>query len=273
MTSPGERAERFLSLHRSGAPLLMANPWDIGSARLLESLGFEALATTSGGFAASLGRLDGSVTRDEAVTHAGELAHSVDVPVSADLENCFADDPAGVAATVDLAVAVGIAGCSVEDFTRDPEDPIYELGLATERVRAAADAAHRGPFHLVLTARAENLIHGRTDLDDTITRLHAYQEAGADVLFAPGLRDLDDIRRVLGQIDRPLSVLVGPRSPIVSDLAEAGVARISVGSSFAWSALEGLVDAAEELRGQGTYQFSERAALARRAAMEAFGPR
>jgi len=273
MTSPGERAERFLSLHRSGAPLLMANPWDIGSARLLESLGFEALASTSGGFASSLGRLDGMVTRDEAVHHAGQLAQAVDVPVSADLENCFADDPAGVAATVDMAVGVGVAGCSVEDYTRHSEDPIYELGLATERVRAAAEAAHRGPVRLVLTARAENMIHGRPDLDDTITRLQAYQEAGADVLFAPGLRDLDDIGRVLGQIDRPLSVLVGPRSPTVSELAEVGVARISVGSSFAWSALEGLVEAAEELRGPGTYQFSERAAPTRRAATEAFRPR
>jgi len=273
MTNHGERARRFLDLHHAAAPLLMPNPWDVGSARLLESLGFEALATTSGGFAASLGRFDGSVTRDEAIEHAGTVAAAVGVPVSADLENCFADDPAGVAATVDLALAAGLAGCSVEDHTRHPDDPIYELGLARERVAAAAETAHRGSVHLVLTARAENMLHGHIDLDDTIGRLQAYQEAGADVLFAPGLNDLDDIRRVVSSIDRPLNVLVGARSPTVAELAETKVARISVGSAFAWSAFGGLVEAADELRQAGTYGFSDRAALGRRAATEAFGAR
>src|SRR5579859_6647754 len=158
MPTQQEKAERFLSLHRSGQPLLMPNPWDIGSARLLASLGFEALATTSSGFAATLGRLDGAVSRDEAIGHAAALAAAVDVPVSADLENCFADDPPGVAETIHRAIEQGLAGGSVEDFTRNSDDPIYELGLAADRVRAAAEAAHNGPVPFVLTARAENYL-------------------------------------------------------------------------------------------------------------------
>jgi 2-methylisocitrate lyase-like PEP mutase family enzyme len=182
-------ADGFLALHKSDRPLLMPNPWDIGAAKLLESLGFQALATTSSGFAATLGRLDGRVTRDEAIAHAAAIVDAVDVPVSADLENCFADDPAGVAETVRLAVDAGLAGCSVEDYSGRESDTIYDAGLAAERVAAAAEAAHSGPRKLVLTARAENLIHGRDDLADTIARLQSYQEAGADVLFAPGVRD------------------------------------------------------------------------------------
>ena len=182
-TTPESRAERFRSLHVPGSPLLMPNAWDVGSAALFASLGFEALATTSGGFAATRGRLDGAMTKDEVLAHAGELAQAVDVPVSADLENCFAHEPDGVAATIAAAAARGLAGGSVEDFTGDPDDPIYELAQAAERVQAAAEAAHGGPHDFVLTARAENYLHGRADLDDTIARLHAYQEAGADVLF------------------------------------------------------------------------------------------
>lgn len=267
------RAARLLALHRPGRPLLMPNPWDVGSARVLESLGFEALATTSGGFAASLGQLDGSVTREQALAHAGAVAQAVAVPVSADLENCFADDPAGVAATVRGALEVGLAGCSVEDARRGGEDRIYDIGLAVERVAAAAEAAHGGPVHLVLSARAENFVHGRRDLDDTIARLRAYRDAGADVLFATGVRELDDVRRVAGEVEGPLNVLVGPGSPSVAELAALGVSRISVGSAFAWVALGAAVEAAEELRGPGTYGFWERAAVGRARATEAFRPR
>jgi 2-methylisocitrate lyase-like PEP mutase family enzyme len=247
----------------------MPNPWDIGSAKQLESLGFLALATTSGGFAASLGRADGSVGRDEAIAHGEALASAVDVPVSADLENGFADDPDGVAATIALALGAGLAGCSVEDFSKNPDDPIYNLALARDRVAAAAEVAHRGPVHLVLTARAENLIRGRPDLDDTIARLQAYQEAGADVLFAPGLVKLEDIRRLVSSVDRPVNVLVRPDNPTVSELAEVGVARISVGSAFAWAALAGLVEAAQELLGPGTYGYWERSAVGRAAVSSA----
>ena len=269
MPTPAEKAEAFLALHRGASPLLMPNPWDIGSARLLESLGFLALATTSGGFAASLGRPDGSVSRDESIAHGQAVASAVDVPVSADLENCFADDPEGVAATIALALEAGLAGCSVEDFSKNDSDPIYDLGLARDRVAAAAEVAHRGPVHLVLTARAENLIRGRPDLDDTIARLQAYQEAGADVLYAPGLVELDDIRRVVSSVDRPVNVLARPDAPTVSELAEVGVARISVGSAFAWVALAGLVEAAQELLGLGTYGYWDRSAAGRAVASSA----
>jgi 2-methylisocitrate lyase-like PEP mutase family enzyme len=269
MPTPAEKADAFLALHRS-AVLLMPNPWDVGSAKVLQSLGFSALATTSGGFAASLGRLDGSVTRDEAISHGHTIALAVDVPVSADLENCFADDPAGVAVTVEMAVGAGLAGCSVEDFSRTQKAPIYELSLARDRVEAAAETAHRGPIRLVLTARAENHLRGVTDLDDTITRLQAYQEAGADVLFAPGLSGLDDIRRVVSSVDRPVNVLVRAGAPTVAQLAEIGVSRISVGSAFAWAAYGGLVEAAQKLMGSGTYGYFDRVGVGWAAARPAF---
>jgi 2-methylisocitrate lyase-like PEP mutase family enzyme len=264
-------AERFLSLHRPGSPLLMPNPWDRGSALLLQSLGFEALATTSSGFAATLGRLDGMVTREEAIAHAAELAGAVEVPVSADLENCFADDPAGVAQTVRLAVDAGLAGCSVEDYSGREGDTIYDPGLAAERVAAAAEAAHAGPARLVLTARAENHVHGRDDLPDTITRLQSFQAAGADVLFAPGVRELDEIRELVSSVDLPVNVLVLPGMPSVSELAEAGVSRISVGGGFAFAAFGAAAAAGRELLEQGTYAFWDTAAQGAKAAREAFG--
>jgi 2-methylisocitrate lyase-like PEP mutase family enzyme len=272
MTALDGKAGQFLALHHGSAPLLQPNAWDVGSARLLESRGFDAIATTSGGFAATLGRLDGSVTRDEALGHGEQLAHAVDIPVAADTENGFADDPAGVAETVTLACGTGLAGCSIEDFTRRTDDAIYDIGLAAERVRAAAEAAHRGPTQLVLTARAENLIHGRDDLADTITRLQAYQDAGADVLFAPGLRTLDDIRAVVSSVDRPVNVLAGVGTPPVAELASVGVARISVGGAFAFAALAGLLDAATELRDEGTYGYLDRVTRARQTARDAFRP-
>lgn len=256
-------AGQFLALHHPGDPLLQPNAWDIGSARVLEALGFAAIATTSGGFAASLGRLDGEVDRSEVLGHCTALAGAVTIPVAADMENGFADDPEGVAQTVIEATGTGLAGCSIEDFTRRLEDPIYEPRLAAERVAAAAEAAHRGPRHVVLTARAENHIRGRDDLADTIARLQAYGEAGADVLFAPGLRDIEDIRRVVSSVSRPVNVLVRPGTPPVAELAEAGVARISVGGGFAYAAYALLIDSATELREAGTYGYLEAVSLAR----------
>jgi 2-methylisocitrate lyase-like PEP mutase family enzyme len=265
-------ADRFLELHRGERPLLMPNPWDRGSAVLLASLGFEALATTSSGFAATLGRLDGMVTRDEAIAHSAEIVDAVDVPVSADLENGFADDPSQVAETVRLAIEAGLAGCSVEDYGGRETDTIYEPGLAAERVAAAAEAAHSGSSGtLVLTARAENLIHGRDDLADTIARLQSFQEAGADVLFAPGVRELDQIRELTASVDLPVNVLVLPGMPSVSELAEAGVSRISVGGAFAFAAYGAATAAARELLESGTYGYWETAAAGAKATREAFG--
>jgi 2-methylisocitrate lyase-like PEP mutase family enzyme len=258
-------AERFLELHRPGQPLLMPNAWDAGSARLLRSLGFEALATTSSGHAASLGRLDGSVTRDEALAHAADLVDAADVPVSADLENAFADDPAEVAETVRLALGTGLAGCSVEDFG---DERIYPLDAAAARVAAAAEAAGG---RLVLTARAENHIRGNPDLDDTIARLIAFEEAGADVLFAPGLADVEEIRRVVEAVGLPVNVLIRPGGPTVAELAELGVSRVSVGGSFAFAAYGALVQAGNELRAQGTFGWAELSAVGLRAARGAFG--
>jgi 2-methylisocitrate lyase-like PEP mutase family enzyme len=270
MSTPHERADAFLALHVPGRPLLLPNPWDIGSARLLAHLGFEALATTSGGFAASLGRLDGTVSRDEAIAHGGLLASAVDVPVSADLENCFADEPEGVAQTIGLAVGAGLSGGSVEDFTGDPDAPIYPLDLAVARVAAAAEAAHRD-VHFVLTARAENHLRGRDDLDDTITRLQRYREAGADVVYAPGLTDAADIGRLVEAVDAPVNVLAVPGAPTVAELAALGVARVSVGGGFAMVALSAVVAAARELRDEGTYGFWEQVGAGRGEIRAAFG--
>jgi 2-methylisocitrate lyase-like PEP mutase family enzyme len=250
--------------------LLIPNPWDVGSAKLLASLGFQALATTSGGFAATLGRLDGRVTRDEALAHAARIATAVDVPVSADLENCFAHEPAGVAQTVERAIAAGLCGCSVEDFTGDPQAPLYPLALAAERVAAAAEAAHGGPVHLVLTARAENHIRGVTDLQDTIERLRAYEHAGADVLFAPGLTSADDIRQVLESVRLPLNVVTRAGLPSVAELGALGVRRISVGQAFAYGAYGALLEAGHELLEVGTYGFLDRAAAGVKAGEAAF---
>jgi len=250
-------AAAFLDLHVPGTPLLMPNPWDAGSAKVLASLGFRALATTSGGFAMTLGRRDGQVTRNEAIDHARAIAVAVDVPVSADLEHGFADDPAGVADTVRLALGAGLAGCSIEDSTGRRDDPVYDLGLARDRVAAAAEVAHGGEDRLVLTARAENHIVGRDDLADTITRLQAYQEAGADVLFAPGVVQPDALRTLLSSVDRPVSVLALPGAPSVAGMAELGVARISVGSAFAYVAMGALADAARGMLEDGTFGYFE----------------
>jgi 2-methylisocitrate lyase-like PEP mutase family enzyme len=265
-----EKAQRFRALHDGPDLLLLPNPWDAGSARLLEWLGYSALATTSGGFAATLGRLDGGVTRDEALAHAAQVVAATSLPVSADLENAFADEPAGVAETIRLAAAAGLAGCSVEDYTRREEQPVYDLGLARERITAGAEAAKTTPGPLVLTARAENYLHGRPDLADTITRLQAYQEAGADVLYAPGLTSLADIRTLVREVDRPVNVLALAGAPGIPELAAAGVRRVSVGSAFAQVAYGAAVQAGKELRDQGSYDFLAGAAEGRAAIRAAF---
>ncbi len=263
-------AARFWALHAGARPLLLPNPWDVGSAKLLASLGFQALATTSSGYAATLGRLDGRVTREEAIEHAASIVAATELPVSADLENAFAADAGGVADTVALAAEAGLAGCSVEDYGGRADDRIYDRGVAAERVAAAAETAHSGPVRIVLTARAENYVHRQPDLVDTIERLQAYQEAGADVLFAPGLTDLVDIRTLVAAVDRPVNVLAGPRAPAVAELGAAGVRRVSVGGAFAFAALGAVVEAAHELTEAGTYTFWERAAAGARAARAAF---
>jgi 2-methylisocitrate lyase-like PEP mutase family enzyme len=273
MTDQRERAQRFLERHRGATPLLLVNAWDAGSAAILASLGFEAIATTSSGHAATLGRLDGAVSRDEAIAHAAAIAGATELPVSADLENCFADTPAGIAETIRLALDAGLAGCSIEDYTGRDEDSIYPLELAAERVAAAAEAAHAGPDRLVLTARAENHVHGRDDLDDTIARLLAFQAAGADVLYPTGLTDIDAIRVVLAAVERPVNILVRPGVAPVAQLADAGVSRISVGGAFAFAALGALVEAAVELRDAGSYGFLERAATGGQASRAAFAAR
>jgi 2-methylisocitrate lyase-like PEP mutase family enzyme len=260
--------DRFLKLHRRGQPLLLPNAWDIGSAKLLESLGFEAIATTSSGHAATLGRLDGSVSGEEALAHAASVVAATELPVSADLENGFAHDPAGVAETVSLAIEAGLAGCSIEDSSGDAEHPIYDLEPARARIAAAAEAA-RG--RLVLTARAENHLHGRQDLDDTIARLKAYDDAGADVLYAPGLSDPDDIKRVIEAVRRPVNVLAWPNAPSIPELAALGAARVSVGGAFAFAAYASLIAAATELRERGTYSFLERSAIGAEEVRKAFG--
>jgi len=272
MRTQAQKAAHFLALHHGSGPLLLPNPWDLGSAKVLASLGFEALATTSGGFAGTLGRLDGAVTREEAIQHAAALAAGVDLPVSADLENGFAHPPEGVAETLRMAIGAGLAGCSVEDFGPGLDDPIYPLGLAQERVAAAVEVAHGGDFHFVLTARAENYLHGRPDLADTIARLQAYQEAGADVLYAPALTRIEDIKAVVSSVDRPVNVLALPTVPPVSDLAGVGVARISIGSGFARVSLAALVDAGNELLTAGTYGFTAAAGRGAEAARRAFVP-
>ena len=267
-----EQAARFRALHEGPEPLLLPNAWDGGSAKILVALGFKAVATTSGGFAASIGRLDGTAVDDEALTNAAAIVKGAgEVPVSADLENGFGHEPSQVRMTIMNALSVGLVGCSIEDYTGVPETPFYDLKPAAERVAAAVSMAHRGPVEMVLTARAENHIRGRDDLADTIARLQAYQEAGADVLYAPGLTKLEDIRSLVASVDRPVNVLALPGGPTVAELAEAGVRRISVGGAFAYAAYGALIEAARELVDEGTYGFWDRAKLAREIIQQNFG--
>jgi 2-methylisocitrate lyase-like PEP mutase family enzyme len=269
MSTHAEKADHFLALHREERPLLLANAWDVGSAKLLVSVGFHALATTSSGHAASLGRLDYGVSREEALAHAAALAGATDVPVSADLEDCFAADPAGVAETVRLALDAGLAGCSIEDWSAAGQR-LYDRDAAAERVAAAAEAAHAGPVRLVLTARAENHLRGNPDVHDTISRLLAYQQAGADVLYAPGLDRPEDLRELLAAVELPVNVLARAGAPPVAELGALGVKRVSVGGAFAFAAYGAAVQAAGELLRDGTYGFSEMSAVGGKAARAAF---
>lgn len=255
-----EKAERFKALHQGPGVFVIANPWDAGSARLLAGLGFPALATSSGASAGTLGRRDGQVTRDEALAQARAIALATDLPVSADLEKGFGDAPEAVAETIRQAAVAGLVGGSIEDATREIDRPLYDLGHAAERVAAAAQAARALPFAFTLTARAENFLHGRSDLEDTIRRLQAFERAGADVLFAPGLPVLAAVRAVCAAVSKPVNFMAGIRgkSFTVAELEAAGVRRISLASSLYRAAMSGLLEAAREAKEQGTFNYLDR---------------
>jgi 2-methylisocitrate lyase-like PEP mutase family enzyme len=257
-----EKGQAFRALHQRDGAFLIPNPWDTGTAKLLAHLGFEALATTSAGFAFSEGKPDGGVDRDRMLGHLATMAAATGLPISADLGNGFGDAPETVAETITRAAATGIVGGSIEDATTDPDHPIYDLSHAIERIQAAAEAAHALPFPFTLTARAENYLCGRPDLADTIARLQAYQEAGADVLYAPGLTGLEDIAAVVRSVDRPVNVLAGLKGASLSqrELSAIGVKRISVGGALARAALGAFLRAAEEMQTHGTFTFVNEAA-------------
>jgi 2-methylisocitrate lyase-like PEP mutase family enzyme len=245
----------FRALHEAAGAFVIPNPWDVGTARLLASLGFKALATTSAGLAFSLGRPEGLLSRDEVLAHCRDIVGATSLPVSADLEKGFGESPDSAAETVRAAAATGLAGCSLEDHTNRRDDPIFDFSLAVERIAAAAEAARVLPHDFLLTARCENFLWGRPDLDDTLRRLQAFQEAGADVLYAPGLRSLEDIRTVCAALGKPVNVVMGlPGAAFtVRDLAEAGVKRISVGSALARLAYGACLAAAQEIAAEGNF--------------------
>lgn len=262
MLTQDEKGRAFRALHQRSRAFIIPNPWDVGSARILAQLGFEALATTSMGYAFSIGRRDGNITRDEALAHARQIVAATPLPVSADLENCFGDGPEVVAETIRMAAETGLAGGSIEDFSGHADRPIYAVEDAVDRVAAAAEAAHAIPFPFTLTARAENYLHGRPDIKDTIKRLQAFQEAGADVLYAPGLATREDIAAVVSSVDRPVNVVMGLRGVQVTlaELSAMGVKRVSVGSSLARTALGAFLRAAREMLEHGTFSFAKDAA-------------
>jgi 2-methylisocitrate lyase-like PEP mutase family enzyme len=259
-TSQSEKAARFRALHQAHGAFVIPNPWDAGSARVLAGLGFEALATSSGASAGILGRRDGKVTREEALAHARAIVAATDLPVSADLEKGFGDAPAVAAETIRLAAEVGLVGGSIEDATGDKDKPLYDIGLAVERVAAAVQAARALAFPFTLTARAENYLRGNPSLDDTIKRLQAFEKAGADVLFAPGLPDLEAVRAVCAAVSKPVNFMVGikGKSFTVAELKAAGVKRISLATSLYREAMSGLVNAAREVKDKGTFGYLDR---------------
>jgi 2-methylisocitrate lyase-like PEP mutase family enzyme len=252
-----DKADRFRALHQEPGFFVIANAWDAGSARVLAGIGFRALATSSGASAGVLGRRDGMVTRQEALDHALAIVEATDLPVSADLEKGFDDAPEGVAETIRLAAAVGLVGGSIEDFCGNPQQPLFDLNHATERVAAAAETARELPFAFTLTARAENFLRGNPDLDDTIKRLQAFEAAGADVLMAPGLPDLAAVQTVCAALSRPFNFMAGikGRSFTVAELGSAGVKRISLATSLYRAAMSGLVNAAREVKEHGTFGY------------------
>jgi 2-methylisocitrate lyase-like PEP mutase family enzyme len=262
--SQAEKARRFQALHARDGAFVIPNPWDAGTARILTTLGFEALTTTSAGLAFALGRPDGfgAVSREETLVNAKAIVDATDLPVAADLENGFGNTPEAAAETIRLAGEIaGLVGGSIEDSTGDPHRPIYDFTLAVERVTAAVEAARALPFPFVLVGRAENLIHGRPDLDDTIRRLQAFEAAGADALYAPGLTKADDIRTVCKAVGKPVNVVMGLKSGSLSvfELASLGVRRISLGSALSRAALGAFIRAAREIHDQGTFRFAEEA--------------
>jgi 2-methylisocitrate lyase-like PEP mutase family enzyme len=259
--SQHDKAVRFKALHQGPGAFVIPNPWDAGSARLLAGLGFQALATSSSASAGVLGRRDGSVTREEALAHCRAIVAATDVPVSADLEKGFGDAPSDAALTIRLAAEAGLVGGSIEDASGDKARPLYDIGQATERVAAAAQAARSLAFPFTLTARAENFLRGNPDLDDTIKRLQAYEKAGADVLFAPGLPDLAAVKAVCSALSRPFNFMVGikGKSFSVAELEAAGVRRISLAGSLYRAAMSGLVEAAKEVREKGSFSYLDRA--------------
>jgi len=265
MPTQAETAAAFTELHRRKGTFIIPNPWDVGSACLLAHAGFEALATSSAGYAFSIGKADGQVGRDQTLAHAAEVVAATGLPVSIDLENGFGDAPEDAAKTIRLAAATGAVGGSIEDRTRRTEDPIYDRALAAERIRAAAEVVHSLPFPFMLTARAENHLVGKPDLKDTIERLQMYQEAGANVLYAPGLTTRDEITTLINSVDRPVNVLMGIKGVqlTLADLTAMGVRRISVGSTLARVALGAFLRAAHEMKDDGTFGFIEDAADSR----------
>lgn len=252
-----EKAERFRALHQGPGAFVIPNPWDAGSARVLAGLGFQALATSSGASAGVLGRRDGMVTREEALAQIRAIVAATGLPLSADLEKGFGDAPADVAETIRLGAAAGLVGGSIEDATGNHDQPLFDIGQAAERIAAASQAARALPFAFTLTARAENYLRGNPDLDDTIKRLQAYEKAGADVLFAPGLPDLAAVRAVCAAVSRPVNFMVGikGKSFTVATLEAAGVKRISLATSLFRAAMTGLIHAAQEVKDQGTFSY------------------
>lgn len=265
MLTQAEKGQTFRALHERDRPFIIPNPWDVGTARLLAHLGFEALATTSAGYAFSVGQRDRTINRHEMIAHVCSVASATDLPVSADLENGYGDAPEIVAETIRLAADAGLVGGSIEDMSRQPGHPIYDHEHAVERIRAAAEVVRVLPFAFTLTARAENYLVGRPDLRDTIKRLQAYQEAGADVLYAPGLKSRDEIAAVVRSVDRPVNVVMGLQGNHLSlaELSAIGVRRVSVGSVLARAALGAFLRAAREMREHGTFAFAEDAATHR----------
>lgn len=264
-TSQKEKADLFRALHLQSGAFVIPNAWDAGSARVLSAMGFQALATSSAACAATLGRRDGKVTRDEALEHARVMVVATDLPVSADLEKGFGDEPAVVAETIRLAAQAGLVGCSIEDSTGDRDKPLYEMSRAIERIAAAVESARSLPFSFTLTARAENFIRGNPDLNDTIKRLQAFESAGADVLFAPGLPDLAAVQAVCSAISKPVNFMVGikGKSFTVAELGKAGIRRISLATSLYRAAMSGLIAAAQEVKERGTFGFLESSRMTR----------
>jgi 2-methylisocitrate lyase-like PEP mutase family enzyme len=259
-TSQNDKATRFRALHQGPGAFVIPNPWDAGSARILAGLGFQALATSSGASAGVLGKRDGKVTREEAMAHARAIVAATELPVSADLEKGFGDAPEAAAETIRLAAQAGLVGGSIEDATGAQEKPLYDIAHATERVAAAVQAARALPFPFTVTARAENFLRGNPNLDDTIKRLQAFERAGADVLFAPGLPDLAAVRAVCAAVSKPFNFMVGikGKSFTVAELAAAGVKRISLATSLYRAAMSGLLDAAREVKDKGTFGYLDR---------------